>query len=165
MRIPVLCLSVLALLGAVVPAKAGDYYSNGYGNGGYYNGYRNGGYYNGYRYGGYGNVYYSSRCCYQKVIRHETTSRFVRLDEGPYYRGNGYNGYYGRPYRSSYYYDQPRRYVDDNYYAARRYIGYGNGGYSGYSSYSAYAQNCYSQRVRVEDGRGGWVWSSRRVCH
>jgi hypothetical protein len=151
MRISVLCLSVLALLGAVVPAKAGDYYSNGYGNGGYYNGYRNGGYYNGYRNGGYGNVYYSSRCCYQKVIRHETTSHFVRLDEGGSYYGG--NGYYGRPYRSSYYYDRPR------------YIGYGNGGYSGYSGYSAYAQSCYSQRVRVDDGRGGWVWSLRRVCN
>lgn len=156
MRIAVLCLSVLALLGVVVPAKAGDYYDNGY------------------RTSGYRNVYYSSSCCYKKVVRHETTSRYVRVDEDrSYYRG----GYYDRPYRSSSYYDRPRRYVDDNYYAPRRYVGYDNGGYSGYSDYSnysgysgnpgysAYGQSCYRQRVRVEDGRGGWVWSSTRVCN
>lgn len=146
MRIAVLCLSVLAFLGVAVPAKAGDYYDNGY------------------RSSGYGNVYYSSSCCYKKVVRHQTTSRYVRVDEDrSYYRGGGY---YDQSYRSSSYYDQPRRYVDDNYYAPRRYVGYDNGGYSGYSGYSAYAQQgCYDRRVRVDDGRGGWVWGSTRVCN
>ena len=144
MRIAILCLSVLVLLGVAAPAKAGDYY--------------------GYRNGGYGNVHYSSSCCYKKVVRHATTTRYVRVDEDrSYYRGSGY---YDQSYRSSSYYDRPRQYVDDNSYAPRRYVGYDNGGYSSdYSGYSAYGQSCYDRRVRVDDWRGGWVWSTTRVCN
>lgn len=152
MRIAILCLSVLVVLGVAAPANAGDYYDYGYRN------------------SGYGNVYYSSSCCYKKVVRHATTTRYVRVDDDrSYYRGSGY---YDRSYRSSSYYDRPRHYVDDSYYAPRRYVGYDNGGYSsgysGYSSYtgySAYGQSCYDRRVRVNDWRGGWVWGTKRVCN
>ncbi len=62
--------------------------------------------------------------------------------------------YYDRPYRSSSYYGTPR-YVDDSY-APRR--------YDNYSVYSGYAASCYTRRIQVEDGRGGWVWGVKRVC-
>lgn len=152
----VLCSCVLVALS--VPATAGDYYGNGYR----------------HRHGG--SVWYSSSCCYKKIVRHERSVRYVRVDEGrPYYR-NGYhdrpyrNGYYhDRPYRSSYYYGSPRRYVSDGYYDN------GNGGYyngngryysSGYDAgYDSYAQSCTWRKARIADGRGGWVWGGKRVCY
>lgn len=156
-----------------VPAQAGDYYYDG-----------------GYRHHHGGNVWYSSSCCYRKIVRHERSVRYSRIDEGrPYYR----NGYYERPYRQSYYDDPPRRYVRyDDGYVSRRYVGddyyirgghrYGHGGYyrsggyyNGYgryyrtggydAGYQSYAQSCYRRSVRILDGRGGWVWGSRRVCY
>ena len=140
--------SVFAMLSACVlvslailtsPAKAGDYYEDGYS-----------------RHRHSGNVWYSSDCCYKKVIRHERSVRYVPVDEERRYERHGY---YDRPYRSSSYYDTPRRYVDDSY-VPRRYDSY-----SSYSSgYSSYADSCYTRRAQVEDGRGGWVWGVRRVC-
>lgn len=135
-----LCSCVLVSISFVTsPAKAGDYNENGY-----------------YRQRHSGNVWYSSNCCYKKIIRHERSVRYVPVDEE---RRNERHGYYDRPYRSSSYYDTPRRYVDDSY-TTRRHDGYSR--YSG--SYSSYADSCYTRRVQVEDGRGGWVWGVKRVC-
>ena len=93
----VLSACVLVALGVLAsPAKAGDYYEGGY-----------------QRHRHADNVWYSSKCCYRKVVRHERSVRYVREDyDRPYHR----NGYYDRPrYRSSYY-DRPyyrSRYYDD----------------------------------------------------
>jgi hypothetical protein len=152
---------VLVACGIVsVPAKAGDYYDGGYHH---------------HRYSS--NVWYSSNCCYKKIVRHERSVRYVPTErpyyrdgyyERPRYRGSYYDrpyrssyysdrhyyrsGYYERPaYRSSYYYNTPRRYVSDSY--AVRYAG------EGYYGYAGYRDGC--TRVRVLDGRGGWVWGSR----
>ncbi len=68
--------------------------------------------------------------------------------ERPYYRHRYYGRNYDRPYygyRSYSYRYRPRSYDS----------GYG---------YSSYASSCYRVRVRIDDGRGGWVWGSRRVC-
>lgn len=139
----VLCSCVLVSLGFLVnAAKAGEYYG-----GGYY----------GHRHAT--SVWYSSSCCYRKIVRHERSVRYVRTDDGyrqgyygrPYYR----DGYYDRPYRSGSYYVAPRRYVD---YGAR----YTTTGYSdGYDSYNS----CSAHRIRVPDGRGGWVWGVRAGCY
>lgn len=132
----VLCSCVLVSISFVTsPAKAGDYNEDGY-----------------YRHRHSGNVWYSSSCCYKKIVRHERSVRYVPVDEERRYERHGY---YDRPYRSSSYYDAPRRYVDDSY-APRR--------YDSYSGYSSYADSCYTRRVQVEDGRGGWVWGVKRVC-
>jgi len=132
----VLCSCLLLSLGLFsAPAQAGDYYGGGY-------------------YGHRGNVWYSSSCCYRKVVRHERSVRYVRTyDEGSYYR-SGYDrpyrhGYYDRPYRSRYYYGESRRYYGGGYYTGD--AGYGDG--------------CYRRSVRVADGRGGWVWGTRSSCY
>jgi hypothetical protein len=148
---------LVALAVLASPAKAGDDYEDGY-----------------HRHRHSGNVSYSSSCCYRKVVRHERSVRYVRedIEDRPYHR-NGYydrssyrSSYYERPsYRSSYsdrpyyrsrYYDDRSRYADDGY-VSRRYV-------SDYSGDSSYADNCYRRRVRVEDGRGGWVWGVRSSC-
>lgn len=144
-----LCSCVLVSLGFLAaPAQAGDYYGNGYYSGGYRS-----------------NVYYSSSCCYKKVVRHVTSTRYVRVDEGrPYYRSS----YYDRPYRyGSYerprYYDRPyrpARYVDsvnyDDYtYSPRPF----------YDGAYASAEDCSRRRIRVRDGYGGWVWGVKRNCY
>lgn len=117
------------------PAKAGDYNDDGY-----------------YRHRHSSNVWYSSNCCYKKIVRHERSVRYVPVDEDRSYERHGY---YERPYRQSYSYAAPRRYVDDSYGPRR---------YDSYSGYSSYADSCYTRRVQVEDGHGGWVWGVRRVC-
>ena len=114
----VLGLGALVLGAFSIPATAGEYYGGGY------NGYRSG-----------GNVWYSSSCCYRKVVRHERRVRYVRT------YGDGYNGdrvVYSSGYRGGY----VNSYND----------GYGGG------------ERCYARRVRVGDGYGGWVWSRTRVC-
>ncbi len=122
-----------------VSAKAGDYYDGGY------------------RHGYSSNVWYSSSCCYRKVVRHERRVRYVRTDDG----------YYDRPYRRSYYSDgyAPRRYVNSGYYGNDYYNnGYNDRYYN--DGYSSYAQSCTWHRDRLYDGRGGWVWGERRrVCY
>ncbi|MEI9805712.1 MAG: hypothetical protein WDN48_16565 [Pseudolabrys sp.] len=125
------------------PAKAGDYYEDGY------------------RHGRSDNVWYSSSCCYRKTVRHERTVHYSRVEEERSYERRGY---YDRPYRSSDdYYDRPRRYVDDSYtYAPRRYDSGYVGGYSG--AYDSYADSCHTRRVRVADWRGGWVWAVKSSC-
>lgn len=112
---------------AITSASAGDYYGGGY----YGGGYRSSG----------ENVWYSSSCCYRKVVRHERTVHYVRNDG--YYGGGYRDGYYGgSAYRSSYYV-APRRYDYDTGWGGR------------YGSFSS----CTS-RVRVADGFGGWVWAT-----
>ena len=99
------------------------------------------------------NVWYSSDCCYKKVVRHERSVHYRRIDNDGYYDRPSY---YDQPYRRSYTnYDTPRRYDTDRYYS----------GYSNYSSYSSYADSCYLRSVRIDDNRGGWVWGTRRVCN
>lgn len=130
----VLSACVLVSLGVLAsPAKAGDYDEDGY-----------------RRHRHSSNVSYSSSCCYRKVVRHERSVRYVRVDEERSYERHGY---YDRPYRSSYY-DTPRRYADDSY-TPRRY----------YAGYASYADSCDRRKVRVADGRGGWVWGVRADCY
>lgn len=100
------------------PSHAGEYHGYGYGYGGGYGyGYRYGGGY-GYRpYYHNSHVWYSSSCCYRRVVRHSAYYAPV----GHY--GYGHHGYYDRPYRYGYYdrpyrygyYDRPYRYYDRPY--------------------------------------------------
>jgi hypothetical protein len=58
-------------------------------------------------------------------------------------------GYYGRPYHHAYY-------SDYLYKPYRHYhLGYDSVGYASY-------RGC--GRIRMADGRGGWVWSRRAGC-
>lgn len=182
----VLCTCVLLIFGAYVEsAHAGGY--RDYGDG-YAPRYRGGGegYYPRYN---RGNVWYSSKCCYKKIVRHVREVRYVRTEP---YRRYGYEGSY-RPWREGYsggydrrpwrrgYYGRPVSYTDVYVGPARRYEGYPpgygnvgyNGGYSGgynggYDSYNSadvvVAPACVQRRVPVGDGRGGWVWAVRRAC-
>jgi hypothetical protein len=179
----VLCSCVLLAFGASLnPAAAGGYYSNGGYNGGYngryYGGYNGG--YNGRYYGGGASVWYSSDCCYRKLVRHVRVVHYVPVE--PYRRYGYYDrpyryGYYGGPYRNGYY-GRPYRYgyngggyrYGGGYYVGRGYGGYSNGsryddGYDAYNSVSsAKAKSCDKQRTRVPDGRGGWVWGVKTIC-
>lgn len=131
-------LSVCVLLfSASGPAHAGGYGYGGYG------GYYGGGYYRHHR------VWYSTDCCFKKIVRHERSSRLVRIDEGI-----GYGDYYGHRY--SRYYDVPR-------YSYSHYYDYPRRHYSDYG-YASYSRACYRTRTRVRDGWGGWIWASERVC-
>jgi hypothetical protein len=91
-------------------------------------------------------VWYTSSCCYRRIVRHETSVRYVPVER---------YGLYGRPYRYGYF-KRRHRYVDYPYYrsytaAAWRDVGY--------------PEICYRRRTRILDGRGGWVWGVRRVCY
>jgi hypothetical protein len=165
----ILCWCVLLALGGFVgPASAGGGFD------GYYERYRD---YPRYRDGyhprrHHGRVWYSSDCCYKKIVRHERTSRYVRI-----HRQHRY-GYYEPPYRPY----RPYRPYGEGYYS-RPPMQYGEyyvvppqpplpppryqGGYSAYDAYNAYnyVPDCTQRRVRVLDGRGGWVWGSRQVCN
>ena len=135
------CAGTLAVLAALSAAQAGDTY---YGDG-YYPRHR-------------GSVLHSPGCCYRKTVRHECRVRYVRVGGGFNYRQRYYSNCV-RPY-------YPRYHYYSDYYARpyRSYIGYN---YSGpnYAGYTGYAIVCTSTRVRVRDGRGGWVWGYRRVCY
>lgn len=137
----VLGLGALVLGAFSIPATAGEYYGGGY------NGYRTG-----------GNVWYSSSCCYRKVVRHERRVRYVRTYGDGYNGGGYYNG--GGAYRSTYY-SPPRRYYGDRVVYSSGYRGgYVNSYNDGYGG----GERCYARGVRVGDGYGGWVWSRTRVC-
>jgi hypothetical protein len=174
-----LCSCVLLALGvSLTPATAGDDY---YGRNSYYGP-------DSY-YGGRANVWYSSNCCYRRIVRHVSVVQYVPTE--PYrrygYYGGGYRyGYYGRPYRYGYYgrpygggyYGRPYRYgyYGGGYrYGGGYYVGRGYGGYSGVShyddgydaynaAYSAKTKHCATQRARVPDGRGGWIWGVKKIC-
>jgi hypothetical protein len=169
-----LCSGVLACLALIAtPASAGDYYGGGgyygdsyrgYGDGYYRSRYSGNGYYrsrysdDGYYRPRHRNVWYSSNCCYRKLVRHERSVRYVREDYG--YRSSYYDGGYSRRSYRSGYYERPsyrQRYYSDYYQRPYRSYRYSNAGYLSYD-------NCYGGRVRVADGRGGWVWG-RRVCY
>lgn len=168
-----LALSIFLLpLGVMnTPAKAGDYYGNG----------------DGYYHRHSGDVWYSSNCCYRKVVRHAAHYERTYNDDYSYGRRSYYSepsyrsSYYDRPYRSSYsdsYYSRPYRssYYGDGYRSSYYGNGYRSSYYgrpyysssrysdSGYGSYASYADSCYSypRRARVDDDRGGWVWGKRR---
>ena len=129
-------------------AAAGDYYGGGYRSS--------------------GNVWYSSSCCYRKVVKHVRKVSYVRADNGyrdGYYAPRYRNSYYDRPYRSTVY-REPNR--GNHYYGpSYRYSGsdyYGGG--DGYRVYrSSYNDHCTTRRVLVADGYGGWVWSRSRTCY
>jgi len=133
------------------PANAGEYYEDGY-----------------YRHAD--NEWDTSHCCYRKIVRHERSVHYARVeDEAPYYRHSYYErpyyersyserSYYERPYRSSYYYERPRYYREYSYGPSYNY-GYR---YSLTSVYSRHAENC--GRILLADGEGGWVWSRRAGC-
>jgi hypothetical protein len=157
--------AMLLILGLPVSAaKAGDVY--------YGDRYRHRYYDDGYRPRYRRNVWYSSSCCYRKVVRHERRVRYVRVaPRRPYYYRHGYYdrphyqrpwrryGYDHRPYRDQTYYDVPPRYVDYPYERYRR-------GYDAYNAVPAtYADTCTRRRVPYADGRGGWVWAVKTVCY
>lgn len=139
LKLVLLVLSAVALFATLtLPAAAGDYY--------YRHGYAGGAYY-----GGHTRVWYSSSCCYRRIVRHVKSVRYVPVyRHRAYYHGYGrYYGhsYYLRPYRAHYSY-YPHRY-------AVQQVGY----------YDSYATGCYWGRVRVDDHYGGWVWGRERICH
>jgi hypothetical protein len=128
------CFCVLAAFAIPsIPAQAGGYYSGG--------GYYGSGYYGQPSYGD--QVWYSSSCCYRKIVRHERSVRYEPVFGGNGYYGSGYYGrpypyyaprhYYGRPYRYGYYDLGPRRYVNygPGYYSGPRGICYTAGPYGG----------------------------------
>lgn len=121
----------------------------------------------------HGDVWYSSKCCYKKIVRHVRTVRYVRID--PYRRHHGYygpyrpwrEGYYDRPWREGHYHrpaNYTEVYVDG---PPRRYVG--GVGYDAYDAYNAAdadgAPSCYRRRAPIADGRGGWVWGFKQVCY
>lgn len=131
-----------------------------------------GDYYDGYYPRRAANVWYSSDCCYKKIVRHVRQVRYVRNE--PYRR----YGYYDAPrYRESYYapprdrYYAPARYTET--YDVPRYSGYAPrystyrsyDGYRGYDAYNAVSDCSYNRRIPVADGRGGWVWGYRTGCY
>lgn len=158
-----LCSIVLASLGLLIgPAKAGDY---NYGDGYYGHRYDDGGYYGHrsnddgyYRRRHRGHTWYTSNCCYRRVVRHtawyERTHRYGYYGNG-YYR-HRYYGDYGRPYyRYGNYRPYDHHYHGDYVYRPYRYYGYGSVGYASYAG---------CERIPLADGRGGWVWSRRAGC-
>jgi hypothetical protein len=77
-------------------------------------------------------VWYSSSCCYRKIVRHERSVRYERVYGGGGYYGAGYygGGYYDEPYYApSRYYGRAYGYGYDR--GPRRYVDYGRGYYSG----------------------------------
>lgn len=141
-RVESVALSTCVLVSLAIltsPAKAGDYYGDGYSR------------------PRHSNAWYSSDCCYKKIVRHERSVHYRRVDEDRYHDRSSYQD---RSYRRSYTYESPRRYVNDGY---SRY-GYSRPGYSS-SGYSSYADSCHRHRVQIDDGRGGWVWGAKINCY
>ena len=112
-----LCSCVLVLGGLSGPVKAGDYGSD--------------------------HVWYSSGCCYQKIVRHERDVRYLRAGAfAPYYET------YPRP---DVHVAEPHRVVrfsEFDYYT--RYGDYGRAG-------------CYWREAPLHDWRG-WVWGVKVFC-
>lgn len=100
-------------------------------------------------------VWYSSSCCYRRVVRHEARVRYVPVERYGYYGRPYRDGYYDRPYRRSEY-ERPYHYSDYPYYRSSTVSGWRE---------TSDVDNCYWRRTRVLDGRGGWVWGAARVCH
>ena len=100
-------------------------------------------------------VWYSSSCCYRRVVRHEATVRYVPIER---------YGYYDDPYRRSSYHQQYRYGYYARPYRYSSYPTYRSETVSGWRD-ASYGQGCYWRRVRVDDGGGDWGWVSRRVCN
>jgi hypothetical protein len=138
---PLATLSFIATDFAAGSAKAGDYYD---------------GYYSRRSYS-----YDDDDCC----ARRSYTRSYYDEDYRPRYRR--YSSYYDDDYRPRYCrsYSYSRYYDDDYSYRPRRHY-YSSSYDNGYSSYaSSYGyRSCRWGEVKVEDGRGGWVWDVKRVC-
>jgi hypothetical protein len=97
--------------------------------------------------GDYGatSVWYSSSCCYQKLVRHQRDVIYYRAGAlQPYYAAYPY------PYVG---YVEPHRVVrfsEFDYYS--RFGDYGHAG-------------CYWKKVPIRDWRGGWVWGVKTTCY
>jgi len=98
--------------------------------------------------GGYGGgaVWYSSSCCYQKIVRHRRDVFYARAgsyipDHAAYRYRRPYG--YAEPYRRV-------RFSEFDYYS--RYGDYGRAG-------------CFWQEEPLQDWRGGWVWGYRTTCY
>jgi hypothetical protein len=101
----------------------------------------------------YGGDYYGYAGCgdgYYGGIAYGSGYSYGYAERPYYYRQRYIGGYYDRPYYP-YYRSYGYRYVPRHSY----YGGYG---------YASYAGGCYRTRVRIPDGRGGWVWGSQRIC-
>ena len=79
----------------------------------------------------------SGSCCYRRVERAGGGESYVRVER------YGYDGPYGY------------RYGEEVYRYRREYRPYR----------AEYPVVCTMQNTPVYDGRGGWVWGVRRVCH
>ncbi len=97
-----------------------------------------------------GRVWYTSSCCYLKIVRDGATVRYVRVKRS--YRTTQvcydwrYRAYYPWPY-----YGPPH----STYYPYR----------SGVSSrYANYLPPPDCRLVRLTDGAGGWIWARRAGC-
>ncbi len=133
MRRVVLCvlsfcvLACLAFLGG--PAKAGDDYA--------------------YRPPRQSRVWYTTDCCYRKIVREVTAVRYVRVNRSY------------RPYRHSYYRPysryRPWRNLDGRYHAwpRQRAVGW---------RYANYLPPPDCRLVRVIDFDGSWIWARRAGC-
>jgi hypothetical protein len=139
---------LLALLAVITAgsARAGEY--------GYYRGDYDGGY--------DGRSYTHSNCCYRRVVEYDRVNS--EDYDRPYYRNYGYGYRYGSRYGSRNGYRYGSYYGTSRYYDRRPYYGYANT-YYGYDYASSYADGCYGQRVRMDDGRGGWVWGVPVNCY
>ncbi len=129
MRRVMLCvLASLAFLSG--PAKAGDYVGD--------------------RPVRHARVWYTSDCCYRKIVRDVTAVRYV-----PVRRVH-------RRYRSAYY--RPYRYRRSWRYRQPRY-GSAYGAWLGPRwRYVKYVPPPDCRLVRLTDGAGGWVWARRAGC-
>ena len=130
-----LCTCMFAFFSIVPgPAKAGDYY---YG----YHHPRSA-----------SRVWYTSSCCYRRIVRHVTTSsvRYVRIR--PYRYSNWRRYRYYRPWRYYHYrtYDYGHRYWPRRTYRDYRYADDVRG------------PEC--RLVRIADLDGGWIWARRAGC-
>lgn len=128
------------------------------------------------------NVSYSSDCCYKKIVRTIREVRYVRITPPRRY-GWGPERHYSRPHHPAHVH-RPASYSEvhvapvrrfGGYYERRRYDRPRYDRYDGYDDgYDAYnavdaptvevVPVCTSTRVRVLDGKGGWVWGLKRVC-
>lgn len=100
-----------------------------------------------------GRAWYSSSCCYRKIVRHVRQVRYVEVKpprkkqagRKPHRRYRD-DGYYDRPDDRVSYYDVPPRYVEDDDYVAG-------------------PDRCRHRRVRVLSDDGGWVWALTARCY
>jgi hypothetical protein len=98
-------------------------------------------------------VWYTSSCCYRKVVRDVTIVRYVRVK--PRYRR--YRASYHRPYR----YDRPWRHYRVRYSDGYRYWPRWRRAGVRYANYVP-PPDC--RLVRVADLDGTWIWARRAGC-